>query len=206
VIAWEVLNPGLQALFKRLAFDLPGGAADGQALTVEHKDRPRAIMSDQLKRTLAMRVLSVTGFGPDEERQSYDSATNKLATMVTGQRRIRLQLECDSADNSDTGWAWATIERIRTRLHRTTSHNALQALESSLFSVGQAIEANFKQGGRIYNRVLLEVNLGAVVNDIELDQTNWIQYVVLTSHVNDADGVELPAPPNVVNLEIPTIP
>jgi hypothetical protein len=198
--------PGLQTLFKRLSLDLPAGAEMSLPLPVEHKDRPRTLMSDQLKRTLAMRVLSVKGFGPDEERQSYDASTNKLATMVTGQRKIRLQLECDSADNSDTGWAWATIERIRTRLHRTSSHEALRALDASLFAVGQGIEANFRQGGRIYNRVLLEVSLGAVVNDIEIDQTGWIQYVVLTSHVNDADGTELPVPPNVTNLEIPTIP
>ncbi len=209
-VAWEVLNPAVLSLVESIAVDANGGT-----LTAEHKDRARKLLSTQQKRALTLQILNVIGLGDDEER-SEDVASGatgadapwagKLRRSVVGHRKVTYRLVCDALENTDKAWAWGTIERVRTRLRRTTSLDALARVDAALNSVGQSLEANFRHDKRIVNRVLLDFALNVRVNDVEEAPIGWIEHVVLTSEVHDVDGALLPTPPNVDDLEIPPIP
>jgi hypothetical protein len=211
MIDWETLNPAVKALIERLAVDrrLPA------ALEAEEADRSRKAMSVARKQTLTVQVLNIVGLGDDEERRENVAAdatgadapwAGKLRTRIVGHRKVTYRLVCDALENSDREWAWATIERIRTRLRRSTSIDTLARVDASLNSVGASLEANFVKGGRVHNRVLLDFALNVRVNDVDEAPTGWIEHVVLSSEIEDVDGVDLPVPPNVTDLEIPPIP
>jgi hypothetical protein len=164
---------------------------------------------------LTIQVLNVVGSGDDEERREDVPAgatgqdapwAGQLRTRIVGHRKVTYRLVCDALDNTDQAWAWATIERVRTRLRRSTSRDALGAANASLHSVGAALEANFRAEGRVHNRVLLDFALNVRIDDVDEAPTNWIEHVVLSSEVADVDGAVLPVPPNVTDLEIPPIP
>jgi hypothetical protein len=210
VIDWETLNPAVKTLIERLAVDsrLPA------ALDLEHADRSRKAMSVARKQTLTVQVLNVVSLGDDEERREDVAAdatgddapwAGKLRTRIVGHRKVTYRLVCDALENSDREWAWATIERIRTRLRRSTSIDALARVDASLNHVGAAIEANFTAQSRAHNRVILDFALNVRVNDVDETPTNWIEHVVLTSEIENVDGDELPVPPNVTDLEIPPL-
>lgn len=188
---WATLYPALLSLFGELATEDPSFEA-------EDRDRPRQIMSPVHKMTLAVRVLSLVGLGEDEERLEF--VDGRLQANITGQRKLVLQLEVDSIENTDTGWAWAAIERVRTRLRRQSSLDALHAVDAALIRVGPALQANFRHEGRMHSRVLLDVELGVCVNDLDTSYPgNWIEKVVITSHAQGVIGDELPSPPNVTD-------
>jgi hypothetical protein len=210
VIDWETLNPAVKALIERLAVDSRAPAA----LDLEHADRSRKFVSVARKQSLTIQVLNIVGLGDDEERHedvAADAAgadapwAGMLRTRIVGHRKVTYRLVCDAIENDDRMWAWATIERIRTRLRRSTSIDALARVDASLNSIGAALEANFRAEGRMHNRVILDFALNVRVNDVEETPTNWIEHVVLTSEIEDVDGDELPVPPNVTDLEIPPI-
>jgi hypothetical protein len=197
VIDWATLNPGLLELFARLSVDtLP------TSFVVEHKDRPRTIMSTVHQKTLTMQVTSVVGIGRDEERDESVPAdatgddlpwAGEVRRTTVGHRRMTVRLVCDALVNTDTTWAWAAIERIRTRIQRRRTDADLKALGASLNRVGTAVEANFKKDSHVFNRVVLDIVFNVVVNDVESDPVGWIAQAELTSHVEDTDGTELPA-------------
>lgn len=206
MIGWTQLYPALRKLFGRLA------DPNDSSFEAEDRGRPRKAISDVRKFALAMRVVNVIGLGEDEERfdlvpQDATGVDRKYAGQlrpnITGQRKLVLQLECDSIENTDTAWAWAAIERIRTGMRRRSSLEALDAVDAALIRVGQATEMAFRNEGRMVHRVVLEVQIGAVVNEIDPVPTGWIEKVVITSHLQDVDGAELPHPPNVTNKQIP---
>lgn len=209
MIDWETLNPAVLSLVERLAVD-----ANHSTLSVEHKDRSRKLISPQNKRALTLQILNIVGLGDDEERHEDVAAdatgadapwAGELRARVVGHRRVTYRVVCDALENTDKAWAWGTIERIRTRLRRTTSIDALARVDAALNSVGQSLEANFRHDKRIVNRVILDFALNVRVNDVEEAPIGWIEHVVLTSEIKDVDSTLLPVPPNVTNLEIPPI-
>jgi hypothetical protein len=206
VIGWTTLNPALLALFARLA-------VDGDSTQIaEMADRPRKAMGldkgaapADTKRTLTMQVVSCVGLGEDEERygDSADPAfEGGLEVLTTGNRVLRLQLECLALENTDQSWAWTSIERIRTRLARSSSHEALHAVDASLHTVGNARPLGDRINGRGASRVMLEVALNVVVNDLDPVPGGWIRTVEITSHMQDVDGTELATAQQMVAVEV----
>lgn len=203
-VLWQDLNPALLSLIGRI------GVEDG--FQVEHADRPRKLVSTQHKRTITLKVVSVIGLGDDEERRETvaDGATGadapwagKLRVTSVGHRRVTYQITCDALENTDTGWAWATIERIRTRLRRESSRQELRNVEAAISRIGAGVEANFKFEGRIVSRVLLELALNVWVSDIEDDPTGWVEFVIVDSEPSDLDGTLLPASLRLTDRQIP---
>ncbi len=211
MIDWETLNPAVKSLIEQLVVDRLMPAA----LAADEADRPRKMMSVQRKQALTVRLLGVVSLGDDEERREDVAADatgadapwgGKLRARMVGHRRVTYRVTCEAVENTDRMWAWGTIERVRTRLGRSSSTNALALVDASVSRVGQSVEANFKSDGRMQNRVSLDFALNVRVNDVEEAPIGWIEHVVLTSEVKDVDGTLLPTPPNVLDLEIPPIP
>jgi hypothetical protein len=205
-IDWATLNPALLGLVGRLAC--------GADFEVEHADRPRKLVSVKYKRTITMKVVSVVSVGQDEERRERvaDDATGadapwagKARTIVVGDRVVTIAFECDALENTDTGWAWATVEQLRTRLRRESSLAELDAVDASLNAIGAGVEANFKHADRTHSRVIFELVLNVHAEDIEVEPTGLIEHVEWTDEVKDVDGVQLPSPPLVTNEITPPL-
>ena len=206
MIPWSTLNPLVLSILARI------GVGDG--FEVEHADRPRKMVSVQHKRTITLKVLTVVGLGDDEERreQIADDATGadakwagKLRVTSVGHRRVTYQLTCDALENTDQAWAWDTIERIRTRLLRTSTREQLNAINAAVIRnrIGAGVEANFKLDNRIVSRVVMDFALNVWISDVETDPTGWIEFAVVTSEPSDLDGTLLPDALRVINEQIP---
>jgi hypothetical protein len=137
VIDFEALNPPLLSLLGRLAV--------GANFTVEHAGRSRKIVSPVHKRSVSVEQLGITGGDQDEERREKipDDATGadakwagKARSTVVGDRVVTYQIGCDALENTDAGWAWTTIERLRTRLRRQSTIAELEELDASLNHIG----------------------------------------------------------------------
>jgi hypothetical protein len=206
VIDFETLNPPL--------LDLLGRLAVGNDFTVEHAGRSRKIVSVLHKRSVVIEQLSISGGDQDEERRERiaDDATGPDAkwagaarSTVVGDRVVTYQIGCDALENTDAGWAWSTIERLRTRLRRQSTIAELEALDASINHVGDAKPVKFKLDGRLVSRVIFELVLNVHAEDVEDEPTGLLKHVEWTDEVKDVDGVQLPSPPLVTDEITPPL-
>lgn len=148
--------------------------------------------------TLTVKVTGIYGYGRDERRMRYDDTKKQLTEEVHGQRRIKLttRFECQEATMAD--WCFAYSERVRTRLRRESSLEALIAVNSSLIEIHDTVNFSAKNDDHIETISQFDLMLGAAFQDDNPFPPNsgWIDSIAYDSHVSEG-GVELPVPPNV---------
>jgi hypothetical protein len=205
---WEELNPALLDLFTRLGAREeprigPGSGTELVGPTAEHAERPRRMVSPRAKQTLTLAVTSVQGL--DAARVlTFDAETETQTERVEANNRVVFRLTCDSLENTDAGWAWGTLERIRSRLRWTRSIQALLALNASLVGCGKAFPVANKIESRQGNRVVMDVTLLVHVTEIDPQAGEWIESVEISSeYITDVDGTNLPPALQMTNVVIP---
>ena len=201
MIGWAAINPVLIEVFTEIATDTTR-SADG--FEARWKEGPRAFIQPEQKADVLLKVTSVVGIGEDETR--YSETAGVVTASQVGQRQFTLQVQVIVPEHTDDQWAMAVTERIRTRIGRPRIIDRLLAVDVDVRRVLNAVKVSFPDRGRVVSAANVDVIMGAVVNDDDPIPVNWIQYVVATGHLKNADGVELPAPPNWLEHEIPTIP
>lgn len=196
MIDWTVASPALIDLFTRLAFDVRPTNFKGQwqARTQRYTDQAS-------KTDLILMVRSIQDIGEDETVQVAVGQDVRQAQM--GNRRVIIECRIESYKASDTHWCWSTIERIRTRLRRPSSHQALEAINWALVDTGPAIALPMHVRGAEWSAATMDVTFGTRFIDIDASPFDWIERIELTSHVSGNDGTELPQPPNYTNQLIP---
>lgn len=205
MIGWTDILPVLQAVFTSCALDKTRQA---RGFTAEWHDGHRGFTSPTQKLTLTMKVTRVSGLGEDETRYTEETVDGvpTVTEGQTGQRTFRLQLQAIVPEHTDEQWAMATLERIRMRLRKPSNIETLLALDVSLIRIEDAIKSNFRASGRIVSAGTMDVVFGAVANEDDPIPAGWIQYLVISSHLRDLDGTELPPALQLVNAETPKIP
>lgn len=201
MIGWSTINPVLISVFTEIAQDTLRSA---EGFKAEWKEGPRSFISPEQKIAVLLKVTSVVGYGEDETRRE-EVAGQVIETQV-GQRRFTLQVQIICPEHTDEVWAMAATERIRTRVMRPRIQDRLLDVDVAVQRIGNATKGSFKDGRRVVSAAMLDIFMGTVVNDADPIPMNWIQYVVATGLLQGADGVQLPAPPNWLDHEIPTIP
>lgn len=208
MLNWSEINPALVSLITSLAVESP------EAWRAEWRDRPLKAVDQKQKLQLTLKVTNVSAFGDDEIR--YESVSESstdpadaaflggLRENLTGQRKFTLQLQALTLENTDQLNAVAVLERVRTRLRRQRSINALHAIDVAHIRSGNVIDIATVKEGRVVPRASLDLTLGACFNDSDTVPAGWFNRIELTSHLQDTDGTELPVPPNVTDLVIPT--
>lgn len=203
MIGWTTVNPVLLDVFRDCAIDRTRLA---EGFNAEWKEGPRSFTHPHQNLTLLLKVTRVGGIGGDEtryEETTVDNVTTVRATQ-TGQRRVTLQVQAIVPAQTDAQWAMATLERIRMRLDSPAISDRLDAVEVALIDVGDAVEASFPDRGRMASCGTMDVQLGMVANEDDPLPSNWIQYLVISSHLYE--GTELPTDLQMVNVEVPAIP
>ena len=196
--SWTDVNPELVRIFGELALRDEGSRQPGN-WKPEWRDRAvvATAVSGQLKGVkLYLKVTSCIGIGTDEIRYEQETPTSYLQETIYGLRRVTLRLECHSGEASDEQWPLSILERIRSRLRRRRTIGALLALNVGIISIGAANDISSRKDQHIQSRAVMDLLLTMVSDDRDPVPTGWIASVVITSHLEDVDGIELPIPPN----------
>jgi hypothetical protein len=201
MVGWAGIRPALISLFSTLAPSVQGTPPFG----AEWNQAARKAVSDRYRFALYLHVLNVSGIGEDELRYDRDEATGDVTEAVTGQRKVTLRIEAHVLDETDENSAFHIIERIRTRLRRLRSIEALDAVELSINTIGPALATSYKGTSRVVPRATMDVVLNAVANEDDPIPVGFIERVEWTSRVEDVDGVAT-SPPNVTNEITPPEP
>lgn len=200
-IGWTQINPVLLSVFTEISLDTQRSST---GFTAEWTEGKRGFISPQQAFVPLLKVTSVVPIGEDETRREL--VAGQLIETQVGNRRFTLQVQVICPEHTDERWAMAAASRIQTRINRPRILTRLDAVGVAVYSIGAAKKASFKDGGRVVSCALIDIMMGTVVNDTDDIPAGWIQYAVLTGHLQDTSGAELPAPPNWDEHEIPTIP
>jgi len=205
VIGWVDVNPVLLDVFAACALDRTRQA---EGFKAEWKDGPRGLIHVEQRQAILLKVTSVVGLGGDETRYSetIDGDVTTVRETQTGQRKVTLQIQAIVPEHTDEQWAMASMERIRMRLETPKISDQLEAVEVAVIDIGPSLPASFIDKGRLMSSATMDVVFGMVANEDDPIPANWIQYLVISSHVRDIDGTELPTGQQMVNVEVPTIP
>jgi hypothetical protein len=194
MVAWAEIRPALISLFSALA----PPAQETPPFGAEWNQAARKAVSDKYRFALYLHILNVSGIGEDELRYERNETTGDVTEAVTGHRKIALRVEAHVLDESDEHSAFHVIERVRTRLRRSRSIEALDAVELSINAIGPALATSYKGSGRIVPRATMDIVLNAVANEDDPIPVGFIERVEWTSRIEDVDGVAT-SPPNVTN-------
>jgi hypothetical protein len=125
-----------------------------------------------------------------------------LVETQVGQRKFVLQVQATTPEHTDEQHAFAATERIRTRIARPRTIQRLLDVGVAFHKCGPAVPTPWPDRGRIIDSAVLDITFGTVVNDEDPVHPGIIERVVITSHISDVDGTQLPASLQQVNVEI----
>lgn len=203
-VEWTKINPVLIDLFSRMVRE-----PDAHEWSAEWKEAPRQFINPIQQGALTLKVTSCVGVGEDEIRREMREilvegvVVTDLVEVVCGIRRFVLRVEAQATEHTDAVWAMQTLERIRTRLSRPSVLGELNAVDVAVVGVGTSTKASATIDKRVSSIGFLDVTMTTVVNEADDVPVGWIERVIVTSHVKNPGGEELPAPPNWVNETIP---
>lgn len=144
------------------------------------------------------------------ERRTFDQAANgglgELTSTMHGMRDFTLNVQARSYDLSYSAWAITYLERVRTRIWRSSVLEALIAQNIAPFATSPIVDLQGKEDGHALSVANLDIRLRLSFTDTPQTGLGWIEKILLTSHVKKPDGTEYSAPPNVTDLQIPPPP
>lgn len=192
MLDWATIYPELRSLITDLS------QASVSAIVSERK-RPFVNPTDKFQ--IILRVTSLGDLAEDEYR--YEEVSGDVHQQVYGQRKVVLQVRVEHYEDEDEGWSFTIAERIRTRLYRTASLVRLREINCSLIDNGPILNFSVPEADdHILGVAVFDFNFQAAFLDTDANPVGFIDKIELTSHVQGADGVELPVPPNVTELLI----
>lgn len=183
---WDVLLPGLRALLAQLT-----------GLQVGEKDNgDQKFTSAKKKGQLSFSIMNVKTLGRDEIRREYDEDEDVLTETICGNREFTLGLLFEGFDHSNKNAAAWYLERVVTRLSRSTSKAALLAIETSWVGVSPFVNLNLSisDDDRVFSRGQREFTFLTCVNDADDSDGigDYIQTVELYSDtLDDVSGTPL---------------
>jgi NAD(P)-dependent dehydrogenase (short-subunit alcohol dehydrogenase family) len=194
MIGWATINPALIRLFTALA--QPNEAVPVTNWSGEWQDRAVKATSTTFRQALYLRVATVVAIAEDDRRLEYitdptDPFYQQLRETIYGLRRVTLNVRCDVSDNLDGVSATATLERIRTRLSRRRSIDALLAVNVGIVSAETIRDISKTSELRVRSIGSMDVILTMVASDVDPVPTGWVQTIIIQSGVRDTDDSAL---------------
>lgn len=210
MIGWSVIASTLQAIFSDIASRRATGEAPFEAKWIDGRkpwaDGKRLIIEDERGFTVGLTITSVSAIGEDDRSETFDTDTAQLLETASGQRKFTLQVQSLSVANSvNSDWATAITERTRTRLNSRRVLDQLLAIDVSVINnTLPSVPLTHRDGQRIITSSTMDVVFGCTATDDDPVQAGWIQYLVISSHLSDLNGTELPPAQQMVNVAIPS--
>lgn len=200
MIDWATWQPAMRALITELA------NGTGPDITSAWSEEKQPFTDPATGVKLELRVNRISGLGRDERRLTFNEDTNTLTEEIHGQRTMSLDVRFISQEATNDLWAFTFSERVRTRLRRDASIEALLAVNTAIIDIGDTVNLSDANDGHIETIAAFELRLGLGFQDNNPFPVGegWIDAITYDSKVQDVDGVELPVPPNVTGHLVPS--
>jgi hypothetical protein len=202
---WATLAPLLKSTITSLALRATDPLYSAR-FEAEYHDQRKKFTPPVTKASIDLKLTSSTDTFT-EERSTFDPAANgglgAQTTSLHGMRDFVLNVQCKSYDLAYAHWAHEYAERIRTRIQARAVRDALIGQNLTLVRCGAIIDLDGKEDGHAQSIANLDLFFRAGFEDATPGSVNWIESILLTSHVKNPAGVEYPAPPNVTDDLIP---
>lgn len=151
-------------------------------------------------------VTTVRRVGRDWTTYAEDVALADGEDFVPEQHGLRQLVVSIAVESTNASPGWSArhfLDRVRLRLRRPSSLEALRAAELSLVredAITDDVRATV--GERRLSKAVLDLTLSAYESEVDsAGATSWIEKGVLTTQIKRADGTLTPG--NVTDLEIP---
>lgn len=202
MLAWTDITPALKSLFGDLAFAgvvPPAGA--------QWHDQKRQFTHQGTQTDLLLQVTNVRQ-PVGEDARTFETVgsggAEELHEVLSGDRIVTLNVRVESMRQDHERWAWDTIERIRTRLGRLSSHDRLRAVNVAILRTLAATGLPAPRDGRVMSVATMDVLLGIGFRDVDTSGAlSWIERVELTGQAKDTDGTQLPSSLNTTSTVAP---
>lgn len=184
---FEAARTGLRQWFATLA--------GLELVAVQWEDEPRSMVTGVCG---LINILGDRGRGRPERQHEYDPAApagQEIVRRVGGPRELSLSLKLDGYDQRLGRGVFLLMSRVSTRMHGADSLSSLRGMGFALLDVRDVVNLPRDDAHRKYPRAVLDVRLGYTAVEA-VSPTTWIETVRVRTHLRDADGVELPSPPN----------
>ena len=168
MIAWSTIKPALVSLIAGIAVEPIVGAP---AFVATWDDQPE-FMSPDYRVRVTMKITNVSPKGWDQERREYSGGV--FRTRVVGHRSFVLSISVECTEDTDTESVQHTVERIRMRLRRTSTIDALSAVGVSLIRTEPTAYPGAFRNHRNTGKAVLDIKFATVANDTE-EVANWIE-------------------------------
>ena len=220
-VDWATIRPRIVEVFTELAFDQVMEPADPPTHTNPYFDdnapevkvvwkerRDDAFTAPTQEAQVSLKVTAVVGHGEDEWRYIMQDVPGSspvrqdLFESIVGLRRITLQVRAEVQEETDSRWAFQTIERIRTRLGWTRIINKMIDVNVDITDYLDAVDKTYTADGRRVSCAILTVILTAAINDTDPVPTGFIAQILLSTHVKEGNA-DVSSPPNVTDSPIP---
>jgi hypothetical protein len=192
MIPWASVRPAL--------VELIGSIANDQDLIPEWAHRRQTFESPTIQQSVYLRVSTVAQEGRDQSR--YVEESDELYEELSGHRLVTLQIKCEAYADLDGEWSFQTAERIRTRLGRRSSLDALLAINCALVDTMASVDASYEHKGHIRNVAVFDAILRCTFTDVSADPGGHWTHILLTSDIRSTPDDSLPSPPNFSGEQI----
>lgn len=175
--------PSIRPAVKSLVAALTG-------LVALWENEPRTATPPTAPQALALLTLRPTGsLGWDESRASYDANQpqgEEFEDTLCGVRRATLTVKVESLSETDTETPAVFLERLRDRLARRSSREALNAVGCAYVGDAGVIDLTTPKHGRYYPTAALDILLAVRVSEADPARYGYIDSVDISGPVDPA--------------------
>jgi hypothetical protein len=193
---WADIAPVLKSVIESIALE-----ASDPLWATQWAAQQAPFMSPTVQADIVLRI-PISRALYDEKRSTFDAVAQTVTRTNHGVREFTLNVQARSWDHSYATWALEYCERVRTRITRDVPRAALLAANVVLVERGNIQEVSATVDGRELSAANLDLFMRAGFEDSETG-LGWIETIELTTHVKNAAGVELSAPPNLQAVTLP---
>lgn len=148
--------------------------------------------------------LKIGGDGGWDVVRYTDAADDMLDVTVIALRRASIMVRVVSRETPGNAQAEMLLERLRIALKKPSTLGILQAAGIAVIGAGPGARYRQVVDGRNEAVAAFDLRFSFEFTDTSNADTasDTIGSIGLTSHVSNADGVELPSPPNLTDVVI----
>lgn len=185
MIDFSTIEPALKALFALLSSDVPSSR-----LPVRLEEDPEEALSDVLRAEITIGRGKFRTLGTDERRASYDEDTDDMGDTIVSLRQGSFRIKCTSLEQGSPESAWHVLERIRTRLSRRSSGEALRAVGLAMIETSETLDLSRTIDKRQGSIAAFDLFVRTLVNEADPNRYPYIETIELGTKL---DGKTYPS-------------
>lgn len=172
----------------------------GQSLAVYLKVTTESEVSEVVERELDEGI--VMGSDPPGALNGVPTGVMNVFEVTEKRSRITVNIRALKVEDDDLEGALGVLNRIRTRLPWQEPQAKLIDANIALWEMGPAREAPIRGDNRMLSVASMDVLFDIALEEVNPTPVGWIERIIHTSHIG-VEGVDLPAPPNVIDEMLP---